>query len=207
MNTSSAPTRVSTDVLRDARDRLREMRTMYEMAVESFSWPDVGPRFNFVHAWFDRFARDNDRPGLVIMEEDGRRAVYSFAELVTRSEQVAVHLAAHGVGRGDSVMVILGNQIELWESMLALIRLGAVIMPTTTALGPAELVDRIDRGAARAVICNLADASKFDQVPGEYIRVAVGGEAAGWIPYSAAYSVPCTGARRPAAGNSATVSL
>ncbi|MDQ6523046.1 AMP-binding protein [Nocardioides sp. LHD-245] len=186
----STTTAVSSTALRAARDGLLSRRTSYAAAVADFAWPDVGPTFNFVHDWFDGFARENDRPGLVIVEEDGSRAAYSFGELVTRSEQVAAHLAAQGVGRGDSVVVMLGNQVELWESMLALIRLGAVIMPTTTAVGPAELVDRLGRGAARAVVCNAADAAKFDEVPGDYARLAVGKAPAGWQAYGAAYDTP-----------------
>src|SRR3546814_21023542 len=58
--------------------------------------------------------------------------------------------------------------------MLGLMKLGAVVMPTTTAVGSAELADRIDRGAARAVICDSGDASKVDDVPRDYLRIAVG---------------------------------
>ncbi|AIY19122.1 AMP-binding protein [Pimelobacter simplex] len=171
-----------------ARDLLRTHRTDRAAAVASFRWPDVGPSFNFVHDWFDGYARDNDQPALVIVEEDGARSSYTFGEMVTRSEQVAAYLAAQGVGRGDAVVVMLGNQVELWESMLALIRLGAVIMPTTTAVGTAELVDRLERGAARAVICNAADVPKFDEVPGAPVRVVVGSsDASGWLPYATAY--------------------
>ena len=181
----------ATAALRAARDELIRLRTDYDEAVATFTWPDVGERFNFVHDWFDAYARGNDRPGLVIVEEDGSRASYTFDELVTRSDRVAAHLAAQGVGRGDSVVVMLGNQVELWESMLAVIRLGAVIMPTTTAVGPAELVDRLARGGARAVICNAADVAKFDSVdggvPGTYARIAVGG-APGWVTYEDAYA-------------------
>jgi acyl-coenzyme A synthetase/AMP-(fatty) acid ligase len=43
--------------------------------------------------------------------------------------------------------------------MLAIAKLGAVIMPTTPALGPADLVDRITRGGAKFVIANDAPAS------------------------------------------------
>jgi acetyl-CoA synthetase len=186
-----------TDALRAARDQLRTLRTSYDDAVSTFSWPDVGPRFNFAHDWFDGFARGNNRPALVIVEEDGTRGSYTFDELATRSDQVAAHLAAQGVGRGDSVVVMLGNQVELWESMLALIRLGAVIMPTTTAVGPAELVDRLERGTARAVICNTADAAKFDEVPGDYVRLAVGGPVEGWGSYAAAYDVPAVPVPHP----------
>ncbi|GAA1516215.1 AMP-binding protein [Nocardioides humi] len=188
--------------LSTARDLLRDLRADHAEAVARFRWPDVGPRFNFVHDWFDGYARGSDRPGLVIVEEDGARASYSFGELVTRSEQVAAHLAAQGIGRGDSVVVMLGNQVELWESMLALIRLGAVIMPTTTAVGPAELVDRLGRGAARAVICNSADTAKFAEVPGSYARIAVGEAPAGWLPYAAAYDIAA--APLPHPGNAST---
>lgn len=192
----SITTSVSTG-LGATRDRLLARRTDHAAAVEEFRWPDVGPTFNFVHDWFDAFARGSDQPGLVIVEEDGARASYTFGELVTRSEQVARLLAAQGVRAGDSVVVMLGNQVELWESMLALIRLGAVIMPTTTAVGPAELVDRLARGSARAVVCNAVDAAKFDEVPGDYLRVAVGDAPSGWTSYAAAFETPAAPVPHP----------
>jgi acetyl-CoA synthetase len=198
----TTPTVEPTAALRATRDRLRELRTSYDEAITSFSWPDVGPTFNFVHDWFDTFARGNDRPALVIVEEDGGRGAYSFGEMVSRSEQVAGHLAAHGVRAGDSVVVMLGNQVELWESMLAIIRLGAVIMPTTTAVGPAELGDRLDRGRARAVVCNAADTAKSDEVPGDYLRFVVGEAPDGWQAYRAAYDTPAVPVAHP--GNAST---
>jgi acetyl-CoA synthetase len=63
-------------------------------------------------------------------------------------------------------------------------KLGAVIMPTTTALGPADLTDRIERGGARHVIVNAVDAGKFDRVAGDYTRVAVGEAPKGWLAYA-----------------------
>ncbi len=173
--------------LREARDGLIRLRTSYDEACATFTWPDVGKTFNFVHDWFDPIAEGNDTPALVIAEEDGSTASYSFAELKVRSEQVAAALAEAGIGRGMSVVVMLGNQVELWETMLAIIRLGAVIMPTTTAVGPTDLVDRMTRGEARAVVANLADAPKFAQVPGEYARFCVGGSVDGWRDHAAAY--------------------
>ena len=144
--TSTDRTGSGTEALRAARDLLLELRTDYDEALRSSSGPTSGESFNWAHDWFDTWARGNDAPGLVIVEEDGQRASYSFDELVRRSDQVATRLRHEGVGTGDSVIVMLGNQVELWETMLALIKLGAVVMPTTTAVGPNELVDRISRG-------------------------------------------------------------
>jgi acetyl-CoA synthetase len=170
----------STAALRDARDLLLTLRDDYAAAIEWFEWPDVGDSFNFAHDWFDAFARGNSGVALVIVEEDGSRQSFTFAEMTARSDRLAVWLHQRGVQRGDSVILMLGNQSELWVSMLAVMKVGAVLMPTTTAVGPAELVDRVHRGHARHVICNTVDTIKFDEVPGTYTRIAVGG-ADGWL--------------------------
>lgn len=169
-----------TTSLREARDLLVDLREDYDAALSQFRWPDVGPNFNFAHDWFDKFARDNDAPALVIVEEDGTRASYSFAEIVVKSDRLAVWLERNGVERGDRVVTMLGNQVELWVAMLAVIKLGGVIMPTTEAVGPAELVDRVARGEARHVICNRVDTRKFESVPGDYSRFAVDAPS-GWL--------------------------
>ncbi len=156
-----------TAALRSARDHLLAVRDDHDRASADFVWPDVGERFNWAHDWFDPFARGNERPGLVIVEGDGTAAIYSFAELVDASDRLATWLARRGVGRGDAVLVMLGNQVELWHTMLALMKLGAVVLPTTTAVGPAELADRLARGGARFVVCNAADEDKLAEVPGE----------------------------------------
>jgi acetyl-CoA synthetase len=155
----------ATDSLRAARDQLLALDDQHPA---EFRWPDVGDRFSWAHDWFDAFARDNDRPGLVVVEDDGAFSSYTFAELTLASDRLARFLSARGVDRGDSVIVMLGNQVELWHTMLAVMKLGAVLMPTTTALGPADLADRIDRGDARFVVCNPADREKFADVPGDY---------------------------------------
>ena len=128
-----------------------------------------------------------------IVEEDGREQKITFAEMADRSDRVATWLERRGVGTGDRVILMLGNQVELWETMLAVAKLGAVIMPTTGALGPADLADRITRGGAEFVIANDADTAKFDDVEGDYTRIAVGGHVAGWHSYADAYDVTSAG--------------
>ena len=158
----------ATDTYRAARDLLLDLREHPDRAHAEFSWPDVGDRFNWAVDWFDVVARGNDRPALVIVEEDGTSTERTFDQMATASDRVAAWLAQKGVARGDAVIVMLGNQVELWETMLAIMKLGAVIMPTTTAIGPSDLADRIERGGARFVVCNPVDTRKFESVPGDY---------------------------------------
>src|SRR4051794_15301845 len=163
-----------TEAYRSSRDQLIALREDHARAVDEFRWPDLGERFNWAVDWFDAVARGNERPALIVIEEDGTATERSFAEMTRASDRLAAWLAAAGVAKGDPVLLMLGNQVELWESMLAVMKIGAVTMPTTTAVGPAELLDRITRGGARHVICNAADAAKLDSVPGDYTRISVG---------------------------------
>jgi acetyl-CoA synthetase len=174
----------ATDAYRKARDMLLRCRCDYDAAVRDFKWPRFEGPFNWAIDWFDAIARSNDSIALWIVEEDGCEAKHSFAQLATRSDKVAELLASEGVGAGDRVLLMLGNQVELWESALAIAKLGAVIMPTSPALGSADLQDRIRRGRANCVIANSADAGKFGEVEGDYRRVVIGEAVARWRDYA-----------------------
>ncbi|MFC9971649.1 AMP-binding protein [Spirillospora sp. NPDC127200] len=173
---------------RAARDFLLAHREDYATAREKFRWP-VLTGFNWALDWFDKIAEDNDRPALWIVEEDGSQARHSFAELSRRSDQVANRLRAAGVERGDRVVLMLGNQVELWETVLAAMKLGAVLIPCTPLLGPADLADRISRGRARHVVAGSADTGKFAGLEGDFTRIAVGDPVDGWLRYDEAYGI------------------
>jgi acetyl-CoA synthetase len=119
---------------RAVRDMLVRHRDAYVEAVAAFRWPDIEDRFNCALEWFDPVAARNPQTALRIIGEDGTDRSYSFAEMAARSDRLATSLAAGGVGPGDRVIIMLGNQVELWESMPAVVKLGAVSMPATSAL-------------------------------------------------------------------------
>ena len=175
----------ATDEFRAARDFLLANRDDYDAARAGFRWPRPED-FNFALDWFDAVlaAETPDRTALRIIEADGTDASYSFAQLSARSDQVAAWLRGEGVARGMRVLVLLGNQVELWETTLAAMKLGAVLIPATTLLAPADLRDRIDRGQVGAVIARSEIADRFEDVPGSYLRIAVGAPVTGWLRYA-----------------------
>ncbi|AIJ12447.1 AMP-dependent synthetase [Streptomyces anthocyanicus] len=183
----------ATELFRTARDFLLEHREDYTAAYEGFRWPRPA-NFNWALDWFDVVAEGNGRTALHIVEEDGREVRVSFAEMSARSNRVANRLREWGVGPEDRILVMLGNQAELWETALAAMKLRAVVIPATTLLGPADLRDRVDRGRVGHVIARAEDTGKFDDVPGDYTRVAVGGAtpAAGWRAYEDVYGASDT---------------
>jgi acetyl-CoA synthetase len=184
-----ASTAASTATFRAARDLLLERREDHAAAYRDFRWPQLG-EFNWALDWFDVVAAGQMRPALRVVSSDGSERALSFAEMAARSNRVANWLRERGVARGDRLILMLGNQVELWETILAAMKVGAVLIPATTLLGPDDLVDRVERGGARHVVTTAADAGKFDAVPGGYTRIAVGGRVDGWLDYAEADGAP-----------------
>ena len=168
-----------TAAFRAARDLLLRHRTDYDAARREFTWPELG-EFNWALDWFDVIAAEHpDRPALRILADDGFDVSLSYAELATRSAQVANWLRGLGVRRGDRVLLMLGNVPPLWEVILAAMKLGAVIIPASTLLQTADLVDRIARGQVRHVITDTSQLGKFGGIAGDWTRIAVDSSAGG----------------------------
>ena len=189
----------ATDAYRASRDQLLALSGEHERAVEQFTWPDVGPVFNWAIDWFDAIALGNESTALTIIEEDAASESVSFDDMRRRSNRLARWMRDAGVEKGDSVIIMLGNQVELWESMLAVMKLGAVIVPTTTAVGVTDLRDRLARTEAKHVLCNPADVDKFDDVPGDYTRICTGA-VDGWRNLADAAGADDTGIAHPGTG-------
>jgi len=166
-----------------ARDFLQQHRTDYDTAYAGYQTPQFD-NFNWALDFFDQEAKDNQTPALWVVEEDGSEQKISYADMAARSSQVAQYLEDCGVRRGDRVLLMLPNRVELWEIMLAGIKLGAVLVPTTMLVSTADLQDRMERGQVKHVIAQVSEAHKFEDITGNFTRIAVGGSIDGWRDFS-----------------------
>src|SRR5215831_348533 len=181
---------------KDARAFLLKHRTDYDVAVKDFRWPDPVP-FNWELDWFDaELATDvesRDRAALWIVDQGAKETKLSFAELSRRSNQVANFLRAQGIKRGDHLLLLLGNVVPLWETMLAAIKLGVVVIPATTLLTPDELQDRLDRGRAKVVVAAQDQVAKFAKLRADkLVKIVVGASSKvdGWLPFETSAEFP-----------------
>src|SRR5215472_1244286 len=175
------------DAFLTARDFLMRHREDYTRAYEEFRWPAL-TQFNWALDYFDHIDGAETRDALRIVDDAGGDTRLSFADLSRRSNRAANHLRALGVRRGERILLMLGNVVPLWECMLAAMKLGAVVIPATTLLNRSDLVDRFARGRTRHVIAGADAAAKFAELPGDYTRIAVGGDALNWRRYEEAYA-------------------
>ena len=175
-----------------ARELLLKLRDDQSAAVSQFEWPQL-THFNFALDHFDALAADAalaDTLALHIVNEDGSEVKRSFAELSQRSAQLANHFRGLGIARGDRVLLMLGNELALWETMLALMKLGAVIIPATALLSTEDLRDRFTRGGVKHVVAGSALTEKFAPLEMPFTRVAVGAPVEGWLNFDDGQQAP-----------------
>ncbi|NTW28090.1 MAG: AMP-binding protein [Coriobacteriia bacterium] len=121
--------------------------------LESFGlhYPDD---FNFGYDVVDDIAEnDPDRRAMVWCNPEGEEHVFTFADMKRWSDKTANYLAGLGIGRGDTVMVILRRHYQFWFTAVALHKLGAIAVPATFMLKEHDLEYRINRSSAKAIIC------------------------------------------------------
>jgi acetyl-CoA synthetase len=163
-----------------ARDLLLAQREDFDTATSQFRWPQLD-KFNWALDYFDSLA--SDTTALWLVNADGSQEQRTFAQLSERSNRVANYLRGLGVRRGDRILLVLSNSVPLWETMLAAMKLGAVLIPATTLLIREDLRDRIERGQVKVVVAASELAERFEGIPGGQLRIAVGQAPTGWHAY------------------------
>ena len=157
--------------------------------MRDFTWPRL-EHFNWALDYFDAMATGNDASALHVVNEDRSEHIRSFSAMSLRSSQLANFLRDRGIRRGDCVLVMLGNEIALWESLLALMKIGAVVSPATGLLTDDDVSERIERGCIRGVIAGSGFTSKFRHVSGRLTRIVVGPPERDWISFDESAAAP-----------------
>ena len=124
----------------------------------------IPENFNFAYDVMDVWAKENpDGLALLWTNDQGAEIRTTFAQLKEQTDQAASYLQTRGIGKGDPVMLILKRRYEWWVVMLALHKLGAVVIPATHMLTKKDIVYRNTRASVKAIIC-VDDAYVTSQV-------------------------------------------
>ena len=114
----------------------------------------IPEHFNFAYDVMDEWAKEEpERLALLWTNDQGEEIRATFAQLKEQSDQAASYLQSLGIGKNDPVMLILKRHYEWWIIMLALCKIGAIVIPATHMLTKHDYVYRNTRASVKAIIC------------------------------------------------------
>ncbi len=114
----------------------------------------VPDNFNFAYDVIDEWAKSHpDKLAILWSNDEGQSERITFSDLKKRSDQAASYFQQLGIGKGDSVMLILKRRLEFWIAVLGLHKIGAVAIPATHMLTTHDIIYRNTRADVKAIIC------------------------------------------------------
>ncbi|WNY26605.1 AMP-binding protein [Methanolapillus ohkumae] len=172
--------------------------------------------FNFAYDVVDRYAAANpEKIAIVWCDDHGGEIILSFGDLKRESDKTANLFASHGIGKGSTVILTLKSRYEFWICLVALHKLGAVAVPATHMLKKRDIIYRLEKSKACAVVSisegNLDlifDEAIADTKLSKFKKFIVGKSSSGtsgWIDFSAGVEKMSADFPRPA-GNQAVTS-
>ena len=118
----------------------------------------IPENFNFAYDVMDAWAEEAPEKLAILWTNDqGEEIRTTYGELKEQSDQAASYLQSLGIGKNDPVMLILKRHYEWWVIMLALCKIGAIVIPATHMLTKHDIVYRNTRASIKAIICAKDD--------------------------------------------------
>lgn len=161
-----------------------------ENGVLNYFEPLPADNFNFAYDVVDEIARlEPNRRAMVWCNVKGEERTFTFGEIKKYSDQCAQMLSAHGIKKGDTVMLVLKRHYEFWFTVLALHKIGAVGVPATNLLTTKDILYRFQAASITACVCSgeCAVPQYVDEACETYhdihTKLIVRGERDGWLNY------------------------
>jgi acetyl-CoA synthetase len=152
----------------------------------------IPENFNYAYDVMDTLANEQpDKVAMVWTNDKGDERTFTFSQLMRKVNQTANYFQSLGVRKGDAVMIILKRHYQFWYAILALHKLGAIVVPATNLLTVKDIVYRNNSASIKMIVCtsqgDIADYvdQSSEQSPELVCKVLVGASREGWHDFDA----------------------
>ena len=160
--------------------------------------------FNFAYDIVDAIARKSpDKRALVHVDEDFTERIFTFRDIKEKSNQAANYFVSLGIKKGDRVMLVMKRHYQFWFAILALHKIGAIVIPATNQLVDHDFEYRFEAAGITSIVCT-ADGDTANQVDIADSKlhtlknkISVGGVRDGWHSFDDEFYLFSRSFRRP----------
>lgn len=178
----------------EARDFLLNVKS-YKEAKAGFVWPSPA-QFNWALDYFDSLEDRCSNPALVYVDDAGAERKVSFQALKERSNKVANFLRSLGLRKGDRILLMMPNCVELFETLLGAMKVGGVVIPASTLITAEDVRDRLVRGNVKCVVTGDDLTNRIDEALNTLrepvSKISLGADSKGWLHYRDVDQQPAT---------------
>ena len=162
-------------------------------ALKKISFKDE-EKFNFAFDIVDEIAKKTpDKLAMLHISKDKTERRFTYNDIKRHSNQCANYFKSLGIKKGDRVMLVLKRHYQFWFAVVALQKLGAVVIPATNQLKAHDFEYRFNKAEICAVVAT-ADGSVAEDIeealincPTVKTKILVGGARRDWHDFDEEY--------------------
>lgn len=147
-------------------------------------------KFNFAFDIVDALAdKYPDKLAMLHLSSKKEERRFTFSDMKKYSAMTANYFKSLGIGKGDRVMLVLKRHYQFWFSILALHKIGAVVIPATNLLVEHDFDYRFKAAGVKAIVCTADGDTAHQAELGEkncdfdVLKIMVGGKREGWLDF------------------------
>src|SRR5699024_304179 len=131
---------------------------------------------------FEKYAKESNRKALIFEDDQGNKQEMTYENLITNANRIGNIFLAHGLKKGDKLLVMMPRMIETYEVYIAALKIGMVIIPCSEMLRTKDLEYRISHGEVKGVVSFSSSTSQFNEIPeyNQLIKFSVGDQVTEW---------------------------
>lgn len=134
----------------------------YYRCYNEIDWEKIDVSQNYAYECLERNAEAYEKTALIWINEDDNYLRFTFKDLNILSNKLANVIENLGIKKGDRVCTLLPKIPEMYISMLAIWKVGAVCVPLFTAFGKSEVMYRIKDSGAKLIITDIPNRHKIN---------------------------------------------
>ncbi|MBQ9936958.1 MAG: AMP-binding protein [Oscillospiraceae bacterium] len=155
--------------------------------------------FNFAFDVVDAIAKKNpNKLAMIHISREKEERRFTFNDMKRASNQCANYFKSLGIKKGDRVLLVLKRHYQFWFSILALHKIGAIVIPATNQLLAHDFEYRFKAAGVSAIVCtNDGDVANQVDIAEKTVgalknKIIVGGAREGWRDFDSEYSLYST---------------
>ena len=160
--------------------------------------------FNFAYDVVDTLGKEKpEKLAMIYVDKNKNERRFTFKEMMKESARTANYFKSLGIKKGDRVLVLLKRHYQFWFTILALHKIGAVIIPATNLLVKHDFDHRFEAGGVTAVVCTADGDTAYQaelsmvEHPQVKTKIIVNGTREGWHDFNTEYKMYSSTFNRP----------
>ena len=131
----------------------------------------------------ERFAKDPKKVAVLWENEAGDKKQLTYKNLIDSANKFGNAFKKQGLGKGDTVLIIIPRLVEAYQVYLAALKLGMVVIPCSEMLKAKDLQYRINHGDVKGIISYYEYTQEFNGMKEaeSLLKFSIGAPVEGWM--------------------------